>query len=577
MAPATLYSIIFFTLFSAASSQGEPAVAIADDECLATESSDCALNALQKRGSKVVAAAEEGAEVFEGHNNAALAALGVHFNATGMDYDLMAMGAPGTPLGYDGRAWTNMVVSGAGPHHAFAIGDWGGMDGAFEPGGGHHRIIAYPGGHTPGPHVFPRNRFNKAHSVVLCDHKPLVGCYASHGAQCPAACGYVEGVDDKAQLLVARAFNARAGRNRPKFVMNVGDNFYWGGLEVDCGTPMGASSLAQTHQFNSIFNGIYGGAAPWISALGNHDWGGFAFTNGWDQQIAYTWKSGRWIMPASYFSQHISFPDAGFSVDVFVLDSNHEDAKSPDADPEHNICSRQHNKPGAHCPGGPASVDSCPGWFAARWAAQAQWLPRQLAGSKADWQIVVTHFPCGSNGGFFRQMHASFGLDLLVTGHRHDQELWSPGRLGGLTCFVTGGGGGISSEASPDPAWIREWYGEAQYGFYDLTISKATILIESINYDGKVLRKAVVYPKGGPSSPAPPQVPVGPPPPPAALVEAATPARRQAAAATSRGSHASAIPNARLITTAVRTTRRHATDEPSVMRLEFKCWKRAGY
>ena len=30
----------------------------------------------------------------------------------------------------------------------------------------------------------------------------------------------------------------------------------------------------------------------------------------------------------------------------------------------------------------------------------------------------------------------------------------------------------------------KDWYGEAQYGFYDLTISKKEIFIESVNYDG---------------------------------------------------------------------------------------------
>lgn len=179
-----------------------------------------------------------------------------------------------------------------------------------------------------------------------------------------------------------------------------------------------------------------------------------------------------------------------------MIDSNAMDADDPDVDPEHNVCGALHNPTNADCSsqGGPASVATCKKWFWDLWDEQQPWLEQKLSESKADWQFVITHFPCGHQEDWYKKLHTQFGLDLLVTGHRHDQELWDPSLLGGLTCFVTGGGGGITSEATPDERNQTAWYGEAQYGFYDLTVSKTDINISSIHYNGTVLKSAMVYP-----------------------------------------------------------------------------------
>eukprot|EP00913_Durusdinium_trenchii_P028200 g26438.t1 len=130
------------------------------------------------------------------------------------------------------------------------------------------------------------------------------------------------------------------------------------------------------HQFDQIFEGVYQGAGlshkPWFSVLGNHDWGGFKFDNAWDQQMSYTWASDRWVLPAPYYKTSVVYADLGFDVDYYFLDSNFVDAKPPEEDPNHNMCSRKNNKPSATCGAadGPTSVDSCPGWFAALWEEQ---------------------------------------------------------------------------------------------------------------------------------------------------------------------------------------------------------------
>mmetsp|Transcript_67589 Transcript_67589/g.200989 ORF Transcript_67589/g.200989 Transcript_67589/m.200989 type:complete len:619 (-) Transcript_67589:131-1987(-) len=415
-------------------------------------------------------------------------------------------GPPKTALGYKGRAWPPMSFEGEREMHIFAIGDWGGMDGTLNPIEGRPRVVAYSWGAQPGPSVFPRTRWDLNHDNLLCSHREFITCFENRGqSPCPADCGFVDGVDDRPQLLVANALKARAAEKDPQFLLNVGDNFYWGGIEKTCGTPMDEISFTANHQFNQIFEGVYQGAGlsdkPWLSVLGNHDWGGRVFNNGWDQQIAYTWASPRWVLPAPYWSQHVEYPDQGFSVDLYMMDSNFMDAKDPPKDSEHNICGSKHNPPNADCTvaDGPSSIESCPQYFADLWAEQKTWVQTLLSKSEATWQIVVTHFPCGHEQAFYAQLHTQFGLDLLVTGHRHDQEIWLPSmtwknHMAGLTCVVTGGGGGITSEATPDPSNQTNWYGEAQYGFYDLLITKNEVVIQSINWNGTNIMNATVRP-----------------------------------------------------------------------------------
>merc|ERR1719226_275561 len=99
--------------------------------------------------------------------------------------------------------------------------------------------------------------------------------------------------------------------------------------------------------------------------------------------LAYTWASTRWIMPAPYWTVHVDYPQQMFSADIYMIDTNFLDAKSPSKDPDHNICSEANNPPGADCSsvGGPSSVETCPDWFRSMWKDQKRWLEEKLSQS----------------------------------------------------------------------------------------------------------------------------------------------------------------------------------------------------
>merc|ERR1719188_2128399 len=96
----------------------------------------------------------------------------------------------------------------------------------------------------------------------------------------------------------------RSQGSMPRYVLNAGDSFYWGGVEADCGLPMNAT--VRLDQWEHVFERVYSGpgldGVPWMGVLGNHDYGGWMFTAAWEQFIAYSWyeappvHQGRWLM-----------------------------------------------------------------------------------------------------------------------------------------------------------------------------------------------------------------------------------------------------------------------------------------
>ena len=166
--------------------------------------------------------------------------------------------------------------------------------------------------------------------------------------------------------------------------------------------------------------------------------------------------------------QHVKYPDQGFSVDLFMLDSNVLDAGDEHDHSQSNICNGKYS--GEHdceAVGGPKSARECKQYFETLWHNQARWLEHKLSVSSANWQIIVTHFNCGHMSEWYKRLHEELGVDLLVTGHVHEQTLHT--LPGGLTCLVSGGGGGITSERSPKGKYTN------QYGFFDLTLSREHI------------------------------------------------------------------------------------------------------
>merc|ERR1711920_454766 len=106
------------------------------------------------------------------------------------------------------------------------------------------------------------------------------------------------------------------------------------------------------------------------------------------------------------------------------------------------------------------------------------------------------HYPPQYRQDDWARLASENAIDLIVTGHRHEQVVSNRDpAIGGAAWVVSGGGGGITSEHLP-----RVDGNDDQYGFFDVTISRSAIKLEGISHGGVLRSTTVVAPRVRPTS-----------------------------------------------------------------------------
>ncbi len=223
----------------------------------------------------------------------------------------------------------------------------------------------------------------------------------------------------------------------PDFIFLAGDNFYESGVE-SVEDPKWQDHFEipfSTDRFD----------VPFYACLGNHDYFGNVAA-----QVEYSNDHPRWNMPAPYytFSRQIG---RNVTADFFVLDT------TPIEEGDHST------------------------------EAQLRWFREKLAGSQADWKIVVGHHPLYSGGEHGRSRRnyralspllEEYEVDLYICGHDHDLQLHDTGR--GWLHLISGSGSKLRSVR-----WVdTTLFARAESGFARVNLTPQRLSVEVFGING---------------------------------------------------------------------------------------------
>ncbi len=258
------------------------------------------------------------------------------------------------------------------------------------------------------------------------------------------------------QVEVAAQMAKAANGIVAKFIISVGDNFYENGV-----------ASVNDPQWQSSFEHVYHDAAlqiPWQVILGNHDYHGNC-----DAQIAYGKINPRWKMPARYFVQSQRI-DAMTTADFFYLDTT----------PMVLIYYAEDNTH-AH-----VRTQDVP--------QQLAWFKAALAGSQAQWKIVIAHHPVYSGGEhgdtpeliekILPLLH-EYKVQAYFNGHDHDlQHL----QAGAVNLFCSGAG----SQFRPTKKTGQTKFAEACSGFTTVSLQRDKMDVRMIDNRGTLVYATAV-------------------------------------------------------------------------------------
>lgn len=258
------------------------------------------------------------------------------------------------------------------------------------------------------------------------------------------------GTDDQRRVATAMAKVARDLNCR--FVISTGDNFY----------PSGVSGV-EDPRWAKDFESVYSETSlmgPWYSVLGNHDHKGSTAA-----QIAYSWRSPRWNMPAAYYSrtQHLG---GGVIAEFFFLDT------TPLADADDALAFL---------------------WASAR-KQQLAWLDSALANSRARWKFVIGHHPVFSGGTHgstpvlireLKPILERHKVPAYLNGHDHDLQHVE---MNTVNYFTSGSG----SQSRPVKRIDGTVFSSASLGFIAVEMSASKALVSFFDGSGKTIHSATL-------------------------------------------------------------------------------------
>ncbi|XP_077971085.1 tartrate-resistant acid phosphatase type 5-like [Styela clava] len=198
----------------------------------------------------------------------------------------------------------------------------------------------------------------------------------------------------KLQRNVAALMARESKDNDCKFILELGDNFYFLGVKD-----------IHDKRWKGTFEDVYNDPAlyiPWYITTGNHDWHGSV-----QAQIDYSKISTRWTMPWYWYTLDFTMPDIGVKLRIIMFETTIP----------------------CGIGGAPDGVAIDDAMAEEEWA----WLETQLQeGQDADYLIVTGHYPvysAGNAGPYIECLYNrleplldTYRVSAYIAGHDHDAQ-----------------------------------------------------------------------------------------------------------------------------------------------------------